>query len=217
MVRMFQLPPKRLREVPFDEKVLVDSLSKEMATRQIAPSTAELANYAIEGATFLSVEERLPFLDRVLRKRRLLDLGAGFTSGMERFSDLYQVSEYVAVDLYLAYPKSRVPGREYVNEDMLRYLSVQPDCSANICMNAIDQEMLLHPNRLIQDGYGEMLLRAISRVVYPRGIAFGMQSPLLHLLEDFGFERIGRVDGRSVTSFGALYRKSGPWHIDMPE
>jgi hypothetical protein len=194
------------RELPFDEKGLVDFLVKEMEAYwgDIRPSAAQLATFAVESGTFLSLHARAPVLDAALNGSRLTDLGAGDSRGMEAFSAVYDVREYVAVDRYCQYPWSSERIR-YVNADMLQYLAEQLDGSTNVCMNAMDN--LRHYNLTILESYKEMLLRQIARVVPSGGIAFGIQTPLLHDLADFNFTKIEDLGDRHVGSFGAFYQK----------
>jgi hypothetical protein len=194
------------RELPFDEKGLVDFLVKETGDYwgHMKPSAAQLANFAIEGGTFLSLHARAPFLDSTLSGSRLTDLGAGDSRGMEAFSAVYDVREYVAVDRYCPYPWSSERIR-YVNADMLQYLAEQLDGSTNVCMNAMDN--LRHGNQTILASYVEMLLRQIARAIPPGGIAFGIQTPILQGLANFGFSRIEELGDRRVGSFGAVYQK----------
>ncbi|HSB47122.1 MAG TPA: hypothetical protein VLD37_03845 [Candidatus Bilamarchaeum sp.] len=203
------LPERAVRDVPYEEKSLVGFLAKELSGywQGSRPSGAQLANHAVKAGTFLTLNARAPLLEDALRGSRLSDLGAGLSVGMEAFSLFYGVREYVAVDLYERYPSSGTDGRvRYVNSDLLLYLAAQPDSSTNVCMNAMD--ILNHGDRVVLESYLAMVLRQISRAVPPGGIAFGMQTPMLHGLADFGFERIEDLGDRRVGILGAVYRKA---------
>lgn len=200
-------PPKR--EVPFDEKsnvgLLVEAMAGSWGSRP-PPQTA-MAEKAIDILGLLSLRRQSSMLYRSLLGRRLTDLGAGDPVMMLHFALEYGASEYVAVEAYRDYSGNGLVGvREarLINADMLEYLAFQKDASTNIVMNAINEEVLRGPSRLITDAYLEYLARNIARVVPPGGAAFGVMSPVLGELERFGFERIRRTDASHLGEFEFL-------------
>ena len=81
-------------------------------------------------------------------------------------------------------------GLSAESEDMLFYLAQQPNCSANICINGIDDVMLRHRDISLERFYVHNLVAQMARVVPANGLVFGINSPLMGKLPEFGFEQV---------------------------
>lgn len=202
----------KTREIPMDEKanvsLLVEEYSKMWGSHK--PPQAHMAEHAVRDSSFFAMNRESETLRMLLGGKRLTDLGAGYPVPAAVFAMHYGASEYVGVDRYQDYSGSglwALKDVRLVECDMLEHLSGEPDMSTNIMMNAIDRAVLVGPSRTIEAAYATLLLRNIARVVPPGGIAFGIMSPILEGLSDYGLIRMERTDVAHVTSVEALFRK----------
>lgn len=207
---------RETRRVPGNELKIIRPLVEKMAGvwEHATPPNSSLASHMVYGRSFMNVRRLSPFFPQVLGKRRLLDLGAGEPDAMIHFAMRSGVSQYVAVDRYCSYSDREPPfaGIVFVNEDMLMFLAMQPDNSANVAMLAIDDIVLTGPSSITETLYRGMLLAEIKRVVPPGGIAFGFNSDLLDGLEEMGFRKIEWIPGHRIPErfiCGGIFRKSG--------
>jgi hypothetical protein len=200
-----------LREVDALARAELDILVEGMAHawKIRPPPSATIAAFASRAFS----DPRSPFARAFMSKHLcgipLIDLGAADPLAMAEFAHAHGARGYIAVDRFYDYSGMQAPpGAELINEDMLRFVSYRPDSSANVCMNAIDEIVLMSPDGAVEAAYVLRLMGEIARVVPPGGLAFGLSSPHLHLLENAGFERIMDISGESVTDAGAIYRKA---------
>lgn len=201
-------PVPRERNGFRDIPELIDKMGSYWKTHSIP--WRGLSHFAIRGRTFMGIRDgyRSEFLGEVLPERHLIDLGAGICTDMIEFASAYAVAKYTAVDRYCPYPCSgKGADVEFRNMDMLQYLMSRPDDSANIVMNAIDQLMLSCGDNIVENAYAALLVAEIARVVIPGGIAFGMNSPFLPELADYGFVPVVLNERYGVGEIGALMRK----------
>jgi len=190
----------------------VDALVEEMGAnwRGVLPPMEGLAHFAIEGRTFMRIRDgyRSEFLDGILPGSVLMDLGAGFCSPMMLFARTYGVGKYVAVDRYCTYPEqSNDPRIEFVNDDMLRFLILQPAGSGNIVANAIDEIILSSGNSRTDRFYLELLALQMARVVPNGGIAFGFNSIILDVLPEYGFSPVTLNEQYGVAGGTCMVRR----------
>ncbi len=193
------------------ERMEIDILAEGMARawKTQPPPSAQIAQFASHAFSGKLVPEARGLMSERLRGRPLLDLGAADPAAMMEFASMNGASRYTAVDRYYDYSGMARPGfAELVNDDMLRFVSYQPDGSANVCMNAIDDIVLMSPIEVVELSYIHRLFQEIARVVPPGGMAFGLGSPHLHLLENAGFTRARDVNGESVNEAGAIFLKA---------
>jgi hypothetical protein len=204
--------PKAGREPTPELLRRIDALAEGMAAfwGKHKPSSLSITEYYDFGSGMLDIGNPPPALLKPLRGSRLIDLGAGGPGSympMSHFAAVARVSEFLIVDRYQDYSGAIKAMGEFVRsgypdiafgafeDDMLRHLARQPDSSANICMNAIDTNMLGCRDKNVQDEYIRELLAQISRVVPDGGVAFGLSSPLLHNLVRLGFKAISEPPG----------------------
>ena len=154
---------------------------------------------------FMRIDDPAPVLKKHLPGKRLVDLGAGSSVSylaMAHFAASVGVSEYVAVDRYQDYSRAVSAMENFIrsaypdiklsaeSEDMLFYLAQQPNCSANISINGVDNIMLRHRDISLERFYVQNLVAQIARVVPANGLVFGINSPLMGRLTEFGFEQV---------------------------
>ncbi|MBX7137135.1 MAG: hypothetical protein K1X83_04055 [Oligoflexia bacterium] len=122
----------------------------------------------------------------VLADSSLIELGVGIRSEKhyEIFKSRYHISRYMGVD---AYPFE--PGPYFTHQDLLLFLEIQPDSSANVCAFGVFNEPLgpIHsplfwlpcrpgpsPNPgNLEHEYLRRLARQLFRVTGPQGVLFG--------------------------------------------
>lgn len=165
------------------------------------PSGLSTTDFAVYTKGILDIEEPPEILRHSLRRARLLDLGAGGPASflpMAHFATMLDASEFTIVDRYQDYSNAEHAMREFinhrypgialnaVNEDMLCFLARAPHESANISMNGID-EHILRGEPDVERMYVLALLGQIARVVPVGGVAFGVCSPFLCRLGEYGF------------------------------
>lgn len=129
-----------------------------------------------------------------LKGNRLIDLGCGKTiQYMLEIARRTGALEYIGVDKAHK-PTFHVDEKDDLTittykEDMLRFLSSQPDNSANITINGIDY-CIIDPSEGINKEYFDLLAEEINRVSGKDHIVFGIESPnIFNRLENMGFER----------------------------
>ena len=134
---------------------------------------------------------------------KLIDLGCGSEgSTMELFAvGRLGAQGYIGVDIRDLGLQS-VPERniEFHQSDMLAFLSQQPDGSAAITINAINEDIIdpKHPGNV---AYIKRLAEEIARVAHGYGV-FGLNSPdIFQALEDFGIKK----DEEISTTYFRLY------------
>jgi len=173
---------------------------------------------------FLSLDNPSPILREKLKGSRLIDLGAGGIDSilsMAHLAAALGAKEYVAVDKYRNYDNAMPALEDFIHptypgirlsavtEDMLVFLGQQPDGSAAVCINGIDSDILRSDDKITQELYLHELMSEVSRVVPLQGIAFGIHSPYLGRLADFGFTRIMKGIGRlDLTWSDGIYEKT---------
>lgn len=187
------------REIPATERKIIEPLVERMESfwRCRGPLLSSLAPLIVYGRSFMGIDNMSEFFPKVLGKGRLLDLGAGEAGPMIHFALRSGVGEYVAVDRFWSYKRTPPPFHEVslVNSDMLMFLAEQPDSSASIVMNAIDEIVLSGPGRITEALYQGMLLAEIKRVVPLGGIVFGFNCHLFERLAGLGFQSIENIPG----------------------
>ncbi len=204
-------PVMQRRKVPDDKVRAVAETAKQLSDYwgSFKPSSCELAPEVVyETSMFFSLKNPHPALREALRGKRLVDLGAGSINSILSMAHLAAslgASEYVAVDLYVDYTtaegvmKSMIQAKfpnislRAIDEDMLMFLLFQQDQSANVCINSIDHSILASNVRLATEIYMSDIAQELMRVVPKDGVAFGLNSPALDMLPDFGFTPL--VDG----------------------
>ncbi len=204
-------PAMQRRKVPEGKARAIAETAKYLSDYwgSFKPSSCELApDVVYDTEMFFSLKNPSPVLREALEGRRLIDLGAGNTNSilsMAHLAATLGVSEYVAVDQYVDYTNaeevmekminSKFPEivLRAINEDMLKFLLFQPDQSANVCINSVDRSILASNVRLATDIYMSDIAQELMRVVPKHGVAFGLNSPALEMLPDFGFTPL--VDG----------------------
>lgn len=201
-MKQLKKPGESKRAVPTAERKIIEPLVDrvERIWGSGAPPVSSLADIVVHMNNFMSLKRLSPFFPKVLGNKKLVDLGAGEPGTMIHFALRCGVSEYVAVDRYWDYSRRTPPftNVSYVNQDMLEFLSEQPDSSANVVMLGIDNIVLGNEHTMAGMRYAEMLLKQIQRVVPQGGIAFGMNCAILCELTDMGFENIKKIPGRKL-------------------
>src|SRR5512143_1519492 len=208
-----RMPKEHLRrELSSAAREEIDLLAEGMTRswKTQPPPSARIAGFVGRAFSSSFAPRSGRFMAAHLSGLPLLDLGAAEPADMIAFSSAHGVAAYIAVDRYFDYSGIQAkPGVHLVNEDMLRFLAHQPDNYANVCMNAIDDIVLMSPDMALEASYTARLMGEIARVVPPGGLAFGLSSPILHILGSLGFERVAIVHGEFVADAGAIYRKGG--------
>lgn len=178
-----------------DDYILVHERGLEDIARE-ASSRDRATQYADGFYNQILSKREIQLLRDRCQGQVLFDLGAGKNAqGVVRFaSDKLGVSKYVAVDKYYhpdlgpyASQRERFESRK---EDALLFLSRQPDNTANITVNALDEIILKTREEQASREYVEVLLREIARVTVGNGLVFGTNSPFLRGLSDLGFRYI---------------------------
>ncbi len=214
--------------------VLADSIAELWSSDKPpkAPSSYSLAYPAVYESSprtsFICIHGPSDILKNELRGGVLIDLGAGRHESYLTMAHLMAslgAREYIAVDAYTislkaedrmsGYVRDECPDADIVlravRDDMLRFLAYLPTGSAHVCMNAIDQSQLITLDPIAQDMYAIELAEQIARVVPLEGVAFGLNSPFLGRLPDYGFEQVLEV--RSQCADGIYQKKV---FIDQP-
>lgn len=168
------------------------------------PPDTEVSQSLVYDIGFMRLDKLALVLKEELPGKRLIDLGAGNPSSyiaMAHFAASLGVSEYVAVDLYQDYSRAASAMEHFIHpdypdvrlsaerEDMLLYLARQPDCSSNICINGIDDAILRHRDVSLKRMYVHSLVAEMARVVPENGLVFGINSPCIGKLAEFGFKQ----------------------------
>ena len=169
------------------------------------PPSARMASLAADAMRYF--ESTGVRITESLAGRPLIDLGAGNPWVMMIFAARCGASTYIAVDRYHDYSGLMMPGASLVNEDMLRFLTHQPDGFANISMNAIDEVVLMDDRGSVHSAYASRLMAEAARVVPSGGIAFGIGTPFLRILGSAEFEQLELSPNSMVTEALAIYRK----------
>jgi hypothetical protein len=200
-------PALEMRNKPPSQLPMLEHLAERMGEFWGAgrPSDCALAPGLVYESGFMRVKQPSRLLSEKLNGKRLIDLGAGnieSLTAMAHLAAVLGVSEYIAVEKYIDYGRAEglieaFMGDSYpqivfraFNDDMLLFLTKMKDGSANIVMNSVDRSILVPPNHLIGEMYGLELASEIARVVPAGGIAFGVNSPTLERLAQFGFKGV---------------------------
>jgi len=198
-------PAMQRRDVPEDKIRAIASTARHLSDYwgSFKPSSRQLAPEVVyDTSMFFSLKNPSPALREALKGKRLVDIGAGKSTSflsMAHLAAILGASEYVAVDKYVDYTNAeeimeKVINSKFpdivlraINEDMLEFLLFQPDQSANICMNSVDESILASNIRFATEIYMSDIAQELMRVVPKDGVAFGLNSPALDMLPDFGF------------------------------
>ncbi len=197
-------PELKMRGKPHPNMPMLEHLAGEMKKfwGGFSPSDCPLVPGLVYQTGFMKLKSPSKTLAEKLNGKRLVDLGAGNSESFTAMAHLAAklgVSEYIAVDGYVDYSRAEelldtFVGESYpgmvlraVNDDILLFLAKMEDNSANIAMISIDRCMLATRDHFLEEMYGLELAGEIARVVPPGGIAFGVNSPNLERLAQYGF------------------------------
>lgn len=163
--------------------------------------------------------EQVARLKEVLDGHALLDLGAGKDGWrMAKFAtDTLGTRKYVGIDFsgevtkvadfryQMRFGEKPDPEViEFIESDMLTFLSKQPDNSAAITLNGID-DVIIDPKVAGNEKYLEALVREVVRVAGDDNVVFGFNSEdIFARLEKHGF----KLDSSSDDKYGLrVYKK----------
>ncbi|MFA6185572.1 MAG: class I SAM-dependent methyltransferase [Candidatus Shapirobacteria bacterium] len=164
---------------------------------------------------FQYICEKRPEVQKILAKKltneTVIDLGCGFCDYVLCSLDKFNIKEYIGVDNNFpnleAVKKENLAKKEhhygidYIESDMLTFLSKLPDNSVHIIMNGIDQTIIRDHQ------YWGKLEKEITRVVKRGGIFTGYDSAYNKSIELSDFNKLYSGSKKSLDEYYFLLEK----------